>query len=69
MCFTCYPEADQFRNGDYSSLGEPIIDPSCDCPFPNNSIPGSRLLENGAWPRDIYQANRRVFRGLVGAVA
>ena len=68
-CFTCYPEADQFRKGDYSALEEPIIDPSCECPFPNNFIPASRLLENGAWPQDIYLENRRAFRGLVGRVA
>ena len=68
-CRTCDPQADQFRKGDYSSLPEPIIDPSCDCPFPNNIIPSSRLLGNGAWPQDIYNQNRRAFRGLVGSVA
>lgn len=68
-CPTCDPQADQFRDGDYSSLPEPIIDPSCDCPFPNNIIPRARLLANGAWPQDIYNQNRRAFRGLVGRVA
>lgn len=69
LCSTCDRRADQFREGDYSSLPEPIIDPSCDCPFPNNIIPCSRLLANGAWPQDIYNQNRRAFRGTVGRVA
>ena len=38
-------------------MTEPLIDPACDCPFPNNSIPLSRLLANGAWPEDIYSKN------------
>ena len=29
----------QARSGDFSTLGEPVINPSCDCPFPNNVIP------------------------------
>ena len=58
-CLTCDPLASQFRTGDYSALAEPIIDPACDCPFPNNFIPRSRLLANGAWPEDIYSKNER----------
>ena len=58
-CYTCGPLASQFRTGDYSALTEPIIDPACDCPFPNNLIPRSRLLANGAWPEDIYSKNER----------
>ena len=50
-------------------MTEPIIDPACDCPFPNNYIPLSRLLANGAWPEDIYSRNRRTFRGPAGRVA
>ena len=68
-CFTCDPRADRFRSGDYSALSEPIIDPACDCPFPNNIIPRSRLLPNGAWPEDIYQSNWRAFSGPAGSVA
>ena len=68
LCFTCNPQAEQFRSGDYSSLPEPIIDPSCHCPFPDNFIPRSRLLENGAWPRDIFRENLRAFRGSGGRV-
>ena len=67
-CPTCDPVADQFRKGDYSSLPEPLIDPTCDCPFPNNIIPRSRLLANGAWPQDIRTQNRRAFRGSAGRV-
>ena len=48
-----------YRIGDFSRLGEPVIDPACDCPFPNNIIPQSRLLPNGAWPEDIYQRNAK----------
>ena len=52
---------DQFRSGDFSALLQHnvlvIIDPACDCPFPNNVIPRSRLLPNGAWPEDIFRAN------------
>ena len=59
----------QFRTGDYSALTAPLIDPACDCPFPNNSIPRSRLLANGAWPEDIYSKNRNVFRSQAGRVA
>ena len=40
-------------------MREPLIDPACDCPFPDNSIPRSRLLTNGAWPEDIYSKNER----------
>ena len=70
ICHTCDPQADQFRSGDYSALSEPIIDPACDCPFPNNIIPRSRLLPNGAWPEEIYTRNLRVFyRGQYGQVA
>ena len=58
-----------FRGGDYSSLPTPIIDPACDCPFPNNVIPRSRLLPNGAWPSDIYRRNPRAFFGTEGRVA
>ena len=58
-----------FRVGDYSSLPTPIIDPACDCPFPNNVIPRSRLLPNGAWPEDIYRSNLRAFFGTEGRVA
>ena len=47
---------------------ESIIDPACDCPFPNNVIPRSRLRPNGAWPRDIYRENLRAFRGSIGRV-
>ena len=55
---------DQFRSGDFSGLrGLVIIDPSCDCPFPNNVIPRSRLLPNGAWPEDIFRANQEEFAG------
>ena len=68
LCFTCNPQAEQFRHGDYGSLPEPLIDPSCRCPFPDNLIPRSRLLENGAWPRDIFRENLRAFRGSVGRV-
>ena len=62
-CLTCAPQAEQFRNGDYSSLRGAVTDPSCDCPFPNNFIPRTRLLPNGAWPRDIYRENLWAFRG------
>ena len=62
-CHTCDPRADQFRSGDYSALSEPIIDPACDCPFPNNVIPRSRLLPNSAWPEDVFRRNTRVFFG------
>ena len=68
-CETCDPRADQFRNGDYSELPTLIIDPTCDCPFPSNIIPQSRLLPNGAWPEDIYQRNSRAFSGTEGRVA
>ena len=73
-CYTCewgYRGwgADTFRLGDYSALTEPLIDPACDCPFPNNQIPRSRLLANGAWPQDIYTRNRTAFRGDAGRVA
>ena len=68
LCSTCDPLASQFRTGDYSvpdgptgAFREHLIDPACDCPFPNNSIPPSRLLANGAWPEDIYNRNRNVF--------
>ena len=47
----------------------PLIDPACDCPFPNNSIPRSRLLANGAWPEDIYSKNPNVFRGSAAFIA
>ena len=67
-CQTCSPQAEQFRNGDYSSLQRSIIDPACDCPFPNNIIPRSRLLPSGAWPQDIYRENLRAFRGAGGRV-
>ena len=50
-------------------MTEPIIDPACDCPFPNNHIPHSRLLANGAWPEDIYTRNRSAFRGPAAGVA
>ena len=53
---TAYDPA--FRSGTFWSLGWEIIDPACDCPFPNNQIPQSRLLPNGAWPEDIYLRNR-----------
>ena len=69
-CHTCDPQADRFRNGDFSELPEPIIDPACDCPFPNNVIPRSRLLPNGAWPEDTYGRNGSVFySGEYGQVA
>ena len=68
-CYTCDPLASQFRTGDYSALTEPIVDPACDCPFPNNSIPRSRLLANGAWPEDIYSRNQRAFRGPAATIA
>ena len=68
-CHTCDPQADRFRSGDFSSLSEAIIDPACDCPFPNNIIPRSRLLPNGAWPEDIYRRNWRAFSGTEGRVA
>ena len=68
-CHTCDPLASQFRTGDYSALTEPIIDPACDCPFPNNFIPRSRLLANGAWPEDIYSRNRSAFRGPAASIA
>lgn len=68
-CDSCDPRADQFRSGDYSLLPESIIDPACDCPFPNNVIPRSRLLPNGAWPEDIYRKNWRAFSGAEGRVA
>ena len=60
-CNICDPRANQFRSGDFSALSRPIIDPACDCPFPNNRIPRSRLLSNGAWPEDIYRSNTGVF--------
>ena len=62
-CTTCSAAGDAFRAGDYRAVGEPIIDPACDCPFPNNLIPPSRLLPNGAWPEALYQRNRSVFQG------
>ena len=68
-CLTCDPRASQFRAGDYSALTEPIIDPACDCPFPNNFIPLSRLLANGAWPENIYSRNRSAFRGPAASIA
>ena len=48
-----------FRGGDFSELAGPVIDPACDCPFPNNVIPQSRLLPHGAWPEDVYKRNER----------
>ena len=73
-CVTCASRAEHglvpsFRAGDYSSLPTLIIDPTCDCPFPNNVIPSSRLLQNGAWPEDIYRRNPRAFFGTEGRVA
>ena len=62
-CTTCSATGDAFRAGDYRALEEPIIDPACDCPFPNNVIPPSRLLPHGAWPEALYQRNRSVFLG------
>ena len=62
-CGLCSAAADAFRAGDYSALGEPIIDPGCDCPFPNNMIPPSRLLPNGAWPEALFERNRSIFLG------
>ena len=67
-CNTCDGRAVAFRIGDYSALPTLIIDPTCDCPFPNNFIPGSRLLPNGAWPEDIYNRNFRAFSGTEGRV-
>ena len=73
-CVTCanLPEhgsVPSFRSGDYSALPALIIDPACDCPFPNNIIPQSRLLPNGAWPEDIYRRNSRAFFSTEGRVA
>ena len=68
-CGTCSSAADAFRAGDYSALEEPIIDPACDCPFPNNMIPASRLLEYGAWPDALYERNRMLFTGEAGGLA
>ena len=65
-CETCDPDGDstvaRFRQGDFSgALQARVIDPACDCPFPNNAIPLSRLasLPNGAWPEEIYERNVR----------
>ena len=65
-CETCDPDGDstvaRFRQGDFSgALQARVIDPACDCPFPNNVIPQSRLasLPNGAWPEEIYERNVR----------
>ena len=68
-CALCSAAAAAFRAGDYSALEEPIIDPACDCPFPNNMIPPSRLLENGAWPEALYERNRLLFTGEAGGLA
>ena len=68
-CGLCSAAAAAFRAGDYSALEEPIIDPACDCPFPNNVIPPSRLLPNGAWPEAIFERNRPVFTGQAGGLA
>ena len=70
-CYTCTSEADAFRAGDFSALEAPIIDPGCDCPFPNNVIPQSRLLVDGAWPEAIFERNREgmVFSGDSGFMA
>ena len=68
-CTLCSAAAAAFRAGDYSALEEPIIDPGCDCPFPNNVIPRSRLLLNGAWPEALYERNRPVFTGEAGRLA
>ncbi len=32
------------RNGDFSAVGTPIVDPATGHPFPNNQIPSSRIL-------------------------
>ena len=65
-CETCDTDGDstvaRFRQGDFSGvLQARVIDPACDCPFPNNLIPLSRLasLPNGAWPEEIYERNVR----------
>ena len=68
-CALCSPAAAAFRAGDYSALEEPIIDPACDCPFPNNMVPASRLLENGAWPEALFERNRMLFTGEAGRLA
>ena len=68
-CVLCSAAAAAFRAGDYSALEEPIIDPACDCLFPNNMIPASRLLENGAWPEALFERNRMLFTGEAGGLA
>ena len=68
-CGICSPAAAAFRAGDYSALEEPIIDPGCDCPFPDNMIPQSRLLPNGAWPDALFERNRMLFTGEAGRLA
>ena len=68
-CTTCSAAAAAFRAGDYSALEEPIIDPGCDCPFPNNMIPPSRLLENGAWPEALFERNLSLLTGEAGSLA
>ena len=45
-----------FRNGDFSSLGTPIIDPTTGNPFPGNIIPSSRFSTIGKRMVDIYPA-------------
>ena len=65
-CETCDTVADGFpvarlRQGEFSWLEARVIDPACDCPFPGNLIPRSRLasLPNGAWPEAVYERNVR----------
>src|SRR4030095_2180644 len=38
-----FPVPDAMRNGDFSSLSTPIMDPQTNQPFPGNMIPASRL--------------------------
>ena len=68
-CGLCSDAAATFRAGDFGALEEPIIDPGCDCPFPDNVIPLARLLPNGAWPEAIFERNRSVFTGETGGLA
>lgn len=69
-CRTC-SGATAFRVGDFSALSSPVIDHLTDSPFPNNVIPQTRLLPNGAWPEALYERNHRegTFNSASGSVA
>jgi outer membrane receptor protein involved in Fe transport len=43
LATTAFPPTEAERRGDFSALGQPIIDPLTGQPFPNNQIPESRF--------------------------